>query len=452
MLKAGSSLRKALGAVSLLWFGSLAGAGVAFLTQVVLARELSPTGYGVFTAALATVSLVAPLAGFGISGLWLKVFGAEGWDATRWLPASFRFVMLSTIVALLLLTAWATWGVHGTTRRLIFWLLPVVVGFLFVDLVSGKLQLEERYRALALWQLLPHLARLLLVALLAITTATQTSLDAIAIVYAGVALATMIAGFAHLRPMAQGRLLLKGHTNPTGAENGHLAVTNRVRVFDVTRDAWPFGLAGMFHLVYYKSNIILLEYFSGGEAAGIYSVAFTVMGATYLLPGSIYQRFLLPKLHRWANHDRMRFLQVYRFGNGSMLLLGMIATAAILVLMPWIIPFLFGKAYEPAINLLAILAFCAPLRFLATSVGATLVTQEHMRRKINYMGTVAVLNVLLNLLLIPVYAAEGAAIATLLSEITLLALYLFAVRWHVFGDDAWKGWTLILKKHIDTEK
>jgi len=31
-------------ATSLLWFGSLFGAGIAFLTQVALARELTPSG------------------------------------------------------------------------------------------------------------------------------------------------------------------------------------------------------------------------------------------------------------------------------------------------------------------------------------------------------------------------------------------------------------------------
>ncbi len=94
-MKAGSSVRKALVAISLLWFGSLAGAGLAFITQVVLARELTPAGYGVFAAALATVALLAPLAGFGVQGFWLKAFGVEGWGAVRWLTQSFRFVITS---------------------------------------------------------------------------------------------------------------------------------------------------------------------------------------------------------------------------------------------------------------------------------------------------------------------------------------------------------------------
>ncbi len=443
-MKAVSSARKALVAISLLWLGSLAGAGLAFITQVVLARELTPAGYGVFAAALATVTLLAPLAGFGMQGFWLKAFGVEGWGAVRWLTPSFRFVILSTAVALLLLAGWAAFGPHDASFRwLLYWLLPVIAGHLFVELVNGKLQLEERYNALALWQLLPHLARLLLVLVVVFSATGQPSIETIAAAYALVALAIMIAGFAQLQAMAQGRFTLKGHPKPGGAESRVSAMAPAlVGVSDIARQAWPFGLAGMFYLVYFQSDVILLKYLVGDEAAGIYNVAFIVMMAVYLLPGVIYQKFLLPKFHRWANHDRERFLQVYRVGNGSMLLLGVLTTGAMLLLMPWLIPLLFGSAYQEAVGLLTILAFCAPVRFLASSVEAPLFTQEHVRRMSGYMGTVAVINVLLNLLLIPHYGAKGAAVATLLSEITMLALCLLAVRRHVFGPDAWRGWGL----------
>jgi len=116
---------------------------------VVLARELTPSGYGVFAAALATTTVLGALAGFGVGGFWLKAFGAEGWGAVRWLTRSFRFVILSTTVTLLLLVAWAAFGPHDESFRwLLYWLLPVIVGYLFIELVSAKLQLEERYNAL----------------------------------------------------------------------------------------------------------------------------------------------------------------------------------------------------------------------------------------------------------------------------------------------------------------
>ena len=453
-MKISSTVRKALAAISFLWLGSLAGAGLVFITHVVLARELTPSGYGVFAAALATINVLGPLAGFGVGGFWLKAFGAEGWGAVRWLTRSFRFIILSTTVTLLLLATWAAFGPHDESFRwLLYWLLPVIVGYSFIELVSAKLQLEERYNALALWRLMQHLARLLLVLLVVSGATGQVNLDTIAVVYAAVAFVMMNAGFVQLRAMAQGHLALKGHLKPSDAENiFQTKVTSIVRVSDVARQTWPFALTGLFYLVYFQSAVILLKYLASDQAAGIYNVAVTIMTAVYLLPAVIYQQYLLPKFHRWANYDRSRFLEVYRAGNGGMLLLGVFASGAILLLTPWVIPLLFGKAYQEAVSLLAILALCAPVRFLAISIGATLVTQEHMRLKVLYMGMAAVINVLLNILTIPVYGAQGAAVSTLLSEIMLLTLYLLAVRKHVFGSDAWRGWSLMQKTSAEEIK
>lgn len=438
MIKEAISARKALSAVSLLWLGSLIGAGLAFITQVVLARELTPDGYGVFAAALATVTLLAPLAGFGVQGFWLKVFGAEGWQATRWLPGSFRFVAMSTCGTLILLVAWAAWGPHDTlTAELLFWLLPVIAAYMFMELVSGRLLLEERFASLAFWQMFPHVARLVLVLSLLLILANRPSLSFIATIYGLVAFSVIVAGCIYLRSMLGGGFKLKGHAGTVDSETGKLsAEVSVISMSDVASKTWPFGLATIFHLVYFQSDIILLKYLAGNTDAGIYNVAFTVMAAVYLLPSVIYQKVLLPKIHRWANHDRERFYRVYRQGNIAMLVLGGGAMLAIWASAFWAIPLLFGEQYMDAVLLLNILALCAPIMFVASSVGATLVTQENMIRKVKYMGVVAFFNIGLNVLLIPIFGATGAAVATVLSNLLLLIIYYSAAQKLVFGS----GW------------
>jgi len=156
------------------------------------------------------------------------------------------------------------------------------------------------------------------------------------------------------------------------------------------------------------------------------------MAAVYLFPSVIYQKYLLPKIHRWANHDLPTLHRVYLKGNRLMAVIGLMAMAVVMMLGPYAIPLLFGAAFAPSAAPLLILAFAIPVRFVATSVGAMLVTQDNMRRKVRYMGAVAVINVILNLLLIPYYGVTGAAIATVLSEMLLLLIYWFSVRNFVF--------------------
>src|SRR5471030_179687 len=416
-------------AISLLWMGSLAGAGFAFLTQVLLARKLGSNDFGAFSSALTTITLLAPLAGFGISQYWLKAFGQEGWAAKRWLKPSFEFIALSTLFLICAIVAWALLTNHDRlTQHLLLILSLYILGQLSVELVSSKLQLEERYLRLALWQFLPHFLRCSMVFIAAVVSATPIAAELYAVFFSVIALVFFLLAIPQLLQMINGRLTLKGHE--LTAELKDFAA--RPGMLSVASASWPFGIAAFSHLIYFQSNIILLKHLSSNSAAGIYSVAFTIMTAVYLLPSVIYQRFLLPKMHRWANHDPDMFYQIYRKGNWMMLLLVTLAMLVILLFADWAVPLLFGEAYRGAAAVLKILSICAPVIFLAFSAGATLVTQEHMKVKVKYMALVAVINVLLNLTLIPLFDLRGAAIATVVSNVLLLSLYFYGAQRLVF--------------------
>lgn len=428
-------IRRAIGTVSLLWLGSLAGAGLAFFTQVLLARELTAANYGLFAAALATATLLAPLAGFGIPGVWLKVFGAEGLAAKRWLPASFRFVALTTTATLTLYFAWSAWGPHDeSTSDLLFSLSPIILGYLFMETVVSKLLLEERFHLLAIWQALPHFARLALLAIILFHSERIPDITAIAAAYASVAIVVSAIGFVQLRTMSSGGFALKGHLVNSESKPPAKDV-ELTRVADIAPEAWPFGLATVFHLIYFQIAIVFLKYMTNSEQVGFYNVAFTIMAAVYLLPSVIFQKFMLPKLHRWAVHDRKMLHKAYRQGNITMSALGIATMLALSLSASWLIPLLFGDEYSQSAELLMILSISAPFIFIASSVGAVLVTQDHMIRKVRYMGMTAVLNVALNFLLIPSFQATGAAFASVLSNAALLILYYAAAERFVFCDD-----------------
>lgn len=427
------SKRRAVKAVGLLWLGSLLAAGFAFLTQVILARQFGPAGLGVFAASLATVILLAPLAGFGVAQFWLKIFGAEGWGAIRWLNASFKFVVISSAVAYVLLIVWSLLSPGDEESRYVLLILSFyILGQVSMELVSTKLQLEEKYIYLSVWQLLPHLLRFILIVFLIYLVTESIQIVTVAYVYAGVSLTFVVGGWYQLNNMTSGQFALKGHERTENINNNHLK--DKIDIPDIIAHSWPFGLAGFFQLIYFQSGVILVKYLADEEAAGLYNVAFAVIAAVYLLPSVVYQKFLLPKLHRWSSHDRIRFYQVYRQGNIVMLVTGVLAMTGIWVTSSWAILMIFGIAYEGSIILLNVMAISIPIVFVAFNSGATLVTQNHMKKKIQFMALVAVLNILLNMSLIPIYGAIGAAVASVVSNSALLACYYYASKRIVFHD------------------
>lgn len=419
----------ALRSVSFVWIGAILGAGFAFLVQVVLARGLDPSAYGVFAAALGVVMLLTPLASFGVPGFWLKAFGNEGWTALRWLRGSFVFAMGSTCAVVCMLWLWAYFGPHDDLAgRLILLLSCYLFGQMAVEMVVAKYQLEERYPAVATWQAIPHLVRLLaLVSMLFLFDGLD--LISIGAVYALIAAGTFLLATAVLRHMYVGPLRLKGH-GPLRPEH---RFSNPKTALSVAGQAWPFGVANAFFLIYYQSDIILLKYLDSDQAAGIYNVAFIIMAAVYLLPGVTYQKYLMPKIHRWYAHDRKMFSRVYRQGNLAMLGLGLVAAFCLWLLADFGVGMLFGASYMAAVAPLMVLAAGAPVRFVATSVESVLVSRSNMRLRVKIMATTALANIAMNLVMIPMYGIMGAAIATVVSDVLLLVLYLWAVKRNVFN-------------------
>jgi O-antigen/teichoic acid export membrane protein len=419
--------------VSLLWVASILGAGCTFLTQVILARQLGPSGFGSFAAALAMTTLFAPLAGFGLSQYWMKAYGLEGWKASRWLSSSFKFAGASALSVLVVLIVWSSFGPHDEQTSSILLILAIhVVGLLAVDLTSCKYQLEENYFGLALFQFLPHLGRLIIIVAFTSFGVAMLSAQTAAYSYAIVAVGCLAVSVWQLRRMYQKDFSLVGHGKPQ--DRKPCADSETPGVIAVARNTWQFGLTGFCYLIYFQIDIVLLRYITGGDSAGVYSVAFAVMSAVYLFPMVIYQKFLLPKMHRWASQDKNKLFSVYREGNSLMLKIGIVATLMLWTLAPSMVPLIFGPEYEESVGILMLLSIAAPLRFAAASAGAVLATEWHVKNKLYIMGFAAIFNLVLSVALIPFWSTTGAAIATIITELLLVLLMRRYARIYVFPD------------------
>ena len=423
-----------------LFFGGIIAAVSIFTTHVILARELTAPGYGNFMSAVALITLFSPLAVFGVPQVCLKLYGAEGEEANRWLNVSLKLVIFTSGFILLSLIFWAAYGPHNSDYKyILLGLLPLVISHIFIEWVNVRFQLEGRYFALTIWQNSMHLLRFLFIFFAAILFIRPLSMFQVLFGYFSISILVSLAGYFFLTPMFRGEINLG---IPLSSEVQEIKKDQKeLFVSDIFLHSLPFGLAGLFYLIYLQSDLIFLKYLVGEKASGIYAAAFAVMIAIYFIPGVIYQKFLLPKIHGWAYHDQPKLLKVYQGGNGIMLTLGLLIFVLFFFISPLIIPILFGNEYSETSAVLRILLFCVPIRFLATSVESPLFTKDLMKWKMGCMGIVALLNIMLNFILIPSFSYYGAAVATLLSEFVLLSLYLCVVHKKLFGNNTWLGWT-----------
>lgn len=418
----------ALVSIFFLWLGALVGGGMAFATQVILARTLNVENFGAFSAALAVVNLLTPLAGFGVAGYWLEAFGREGWGALRWLPGSFRFLALSASLVFFVILLWGYWGMHNyLTKSLLQTLAITVLGFASIDLGTVKYQLEDEHVRLALWQFTPHLLRFIGVSVVIGVFGTEyVTAEHAAIVYALVGVIMLLLGVNQILSMRQGKLALKGH-GPIPTLQASISQTIPSEM-DVAYAAWPFGVMGIAYTIFFQIDIILIKYLLDDSAAGLYSASFLLLTAVYMPPIVVYQKFLLPYLHRWAYHNPNKLYKMFHVGNVLMLFLGFVTMLLLLWIAPLLLPKLFGTRYEKSVSLLMILSMGVPFRFLAINAGTVLVTGGNMWRKVSTTGFAAILAIGFNLILIPIFGSNGAATAAVLREVLLSVLYIYNAR------------------------
>ncbi|MFN4009607.1 MAG: oligosaccharide flippase family protein [Pannonibacter sp.] len=421
------SLRLLLGKLApFLKLGAASGGAalLAFFTQTLLARQLGPDDYGRFSAALSLVTILAPLACFGIGSFWLSVFGKEGWAAERWLGRSVAYVQLSGLFVLALVTLWAVAGPHDSRTTLVILALMIfILSQIAMELVGVLYQLEEKYTSFALWQVLPHVARIALLGLFLVAPLSPDFLHSALTAFFMASAGIIGLGIFMLRRRLGGGLALQGHGNrPAGL------ATSPVTLAQVIRLSLPFGLVGFTYLVYTQVNVVLVKYLGSDAEAAFYTIAFMVMNAFLLLPNMAFEKILVPRIHRWYHQDLPQLKSVLRLSVLIVVLSSAIGMAVVWLAADYIAAFFFGTDAAPLATALLILMWSIPLRSLSLCFGSVLFVGSFIRLRLWIVLATLFVDVALCVLFIPARGASGAATAMVVAEAVMCILFFLGMR------------------------
>lgn len=180
------------------------------------------------------------------------------------------------------------------------------------------------------------------------------------------------------------------------------------------KESWPLILAGLSVILYMKIDIVMLGKMSGDRETGLYSAASRLSEGFYFVPMIIASSFM-PMLLRARALGTTQYKESLLSFYVLMIRLSLIVAIPFTILAPLLIDFLFGDDYVGSVAILRVHIWASVAVFLgvASSQYFTAEGQQKMSLYRTLMGLIV--NVVLNFLLIPMYGAMGAAIATLLS-------------------------------------
>ncbi len=164
-------------------------------------------------------------------------------------------------------------------------------------------------------------------------------------------------------------------------------------------------------IVYTRSDTVMLGMLSGPGAVGLYAIA--LRGANFVLMSQqIGSNVLGPHVAgMYANGDIERLQQLTTKSIRVVMAYALPVALIFILLGSWFLS-IFGPEFVEARNVLTILCLSKLINAATGPVGLLLTMTHHERDNAIVVSAGAVLNVGLNFLLIPLYGAEGAAIAT----------------------------------------
>lgn len=193
------------------------------------------------------------------------------------------------------------------------------------------------------------------------------------------------------------------------------------------RPAIPIFFASTIQLVITYSDTLMIGYFMASDSVGVYGTAIRVSATMALVLGAAASVFG-PRFA--ALHQREDAVELAKLARRVARGCGIVAVPllAVFLIFPDSVMSLFGPEFERGSTTLMILAVGQFVHVASGMVGLLLAMTGHEKRLLQATAVSALLNISLNLILIPRLGIEGAAVATTASLILTNVLYAYFVR------------------------
>lgn len=382
-----------------------------FLIVVYAARLLPTSAFGLFSLAATLGWLLSVASDFGLQLHMARAVsrqpGATGPIIRRWLRP--RLVLAAAALAVAIP---ATLVVAPSAERWPFFLIVCA------QLVSSLTEfLNHVYRGLsrsdveASLNLAHRLATVAAVGLLAGWPTLGTL--ALALVVPASAVLAVSAAFA-VRLSARVTVEAPGE------------VTRRSGRF--ASDVWPIGVGIVLSALYFRLDLFFVEHWHGLEAVARYNAVFRLVEALRLFPAAALA-VVFPLLCRARDVRPLARL------GGGLLAAGVVAAIAVAGPANWLVILFYGADYAAAVPALRVLLLAVPLFFLNYALTHQLIGWDRQGAYARVTAAALVVNVGLNLALVPRFGSIGAGWATVATEVVVTAGCALAL----FRREVWPG-------------
>ena len=196
---------------------------------------------------------------------------------------------------------------------------------------------------------------------------------------------------------------------------------------EILHESYHFIISGLMVAIYSQMDRVMLGQMVNDTAVGLYSVATTIVGMWIIVPTAVINSF--QPIVMEAKHSGNEKLYITRLEQlySAIIWMCIIASIGVSLLAKPVIYILYGKAYLDASEALKISMWYETFAMIGSARGIWILCENKNKYVKHYLLVGTIVNLILNAVLIPIYSINGAAFATLVTQVvtSLIAPLLF---------------------------
>ena len=388
------------------------------ILTVLITRRFGPSGYGDFTIMLAYSALFYIIADFGLNAIATRDFASDENKIAHYFKnlVGLRLVMALGLFAIGAL-ALVFLPYSGFVKTGVFLGLLTIFTQALYSSVNAVFQTKLRYDLSVLASIFGS-AVILVLSFMALK-----ALPPEALAKGGWGLLPIVASYV------VGGVVMVGVSL--------FFVQRLTRAVGVAKDlklwrylftaALPLGITTIFTVVLQKADTLLLSVLSGSESVGLYGASYKIFEFALVFP-TFFVNSIYPIMVRRFSESQEKLMETIKYSGLFLFAVSVVGAAVGYFLAPFMIGVVAGPEFVESVQALRLLLLGLPIFYLSALFLWLLITLGKQKQIPFIYAAGALVNVVLNLILIPRYSFHASAVITWTSELLILGLLVYFSR------------------------
>lgn len=388
---------------------------ISVVVTAIVARYLGTEGYGTVNYVISVVLLFSTFSTLGMETISVRDLTNNKEDKTTIIGTSFIIRIIGGVVLIIL--SQLTLGILSNWNKE-FQILGIVMG---ISMLFKSFEVIEYY--------IQSIMKLKVTATIRIISTLIVAGYKLVVVYFDLGMIGFVFSYL-LDTIVVGVLLYIWFRH----KNKEKLIFSKKYAKDILKQCWYLALSGLMTTIYMRMDQVMLGTMMTSKAEnGIYSAAVRIAEMWYFVPMAVIASFQ-PTIMKAKEQSKDDFLDRQQQLYDIIAIIGVLCIIVISISGKIIVGILYGEEYLGTVPILLISIWSGLFATLGSARSPWLVSENLQKYTIIYITSGAIVNTILNALLIPQLGGVGAAIATLIAQMfTSIITVLFIKKMRISG-------------------